>query len=309
MLILLILCFSSDLVITSTSKWLEIYLGNVEFNFNLFLIKWTPNQLCVHGHVIQEMIGSPGVKETITMVAEQGAQKQRILGRREDRNSCFLTEEVQMEAQVLLSAAITAARAVAGWWGWRGRHPAALANTRYWLYHTNTHFSFRAVLEEGWDESTAPQPTDTRRADLLVTHTFTHSLLEGTTVENYTCMRKKQPEKIYPSVFKGGSIRRLETTDGIQHLLPNIHERQLKVPEQPRNRTRINLMKRWKTEEEITLVLCLFSLFTVVQTWERETPMPEGHMDDKVHLEVHQVEVVGEYRDWLSFICCIQMPF
>lgn len=73
------------------------------------------------------MIRSPGVKETITMAAEQGAQKQRILGRREDRNSCFLTEEVQMEAQVLLSSAITAARAVAGW---RGVEGASSCSTR-----------------------------------------------------------------------------------------------------------------------------------------------------------------------------------
>lgn len=48
-----------------------------------------------------------------------------------------------MEAQVLLSAAITAARAVAQW---RGCRPAACTNSDT---DCNMHFSFQAVLEEG----------------------------------------------------------------------------------------------------------------------------------------------------------------
>lgn len=66
------------------------------------------------------------VNETIILATEQGAQKKRFLGRREERNSCFLTEEAQMEARVLLSATITTA---VGWGGWRGCRPAARANT------------------------------------------------------------------------------------------------------------------------------------------------------------------------------------
>lgn len=146
------------------------------------------------------------VKETITLATEQGALKQRILWRREDRNSCFLTEEAQMEAQVLLSAAIRAARAVAQWRECKGCRPATIT----------VHFSFQAALEEGWDESTAPQPTNTRQADLPVAHTDFHTLV----AERHCCRdvylyKEEEPQKIYPQVLK--------TADAIQHACPNSH--------------------------------------------------------------------------------------
>lgn len=65
------------------------------------------------------------VNETIILATEQGAQKKRFRGRREERNSCFLTEEAQMEARVLLSTTITTALR----WGWRESRPAARTNT------------------------------------------------------------------------------------------------------------------------------------------------------------------------------------
>lgn len=85
------------------------------------------------------------VKETITLATEQGALKQRILWRREDSNSCFLTEEAQMEAQVLLSAAITAARATARWQGWKGCRPAARTNS-----NTDCTITFTSLFRQRW---------------------------------------------------------------------------------------------------------------------------------------------------------------
>lgn len=75
------------------------------------------------------------------------------------RHSWFLTEEAQMEAQVLLPAAVCCYHS--------SQHcclaslgAAALQHSQTpTLYHTNPHFSFQLRWqEEGSDESTAPQP-------------------------------------------------------------------------------------------------------------------------------------------------------
>lgn len=177
----------------------DFFFFLVEVNFYLF-IKYNTNVLMHTSYVglfwVFWLNLLTVVKQTTTLATEQGALKQRILRRREDRNSCFLTEEAQMEAQVLLSAAITAARAVARWRGWKGCRPAACTNSDT---DCNMHFSFQAVLEEGWDESTAPQPTNTRHADLLVTHTDFHTLVAGRHCRREVYLyEENEPQKIYP---------------------------------------------------------------------------------------------------------------
>lgn len=123
---------------------------------------------------------------------------------------------------------------------------------RYWLYR-NVHFSFQAVLEEGWDESTAPQPTNTRQADLLVTHTDFHLLVAGRSChrQKFTCMTKE-------------NHRRAKKTEDSWCDSPCASWYSWKIPEESRTKTRINVMKRWKTKEETTLVLCWFSLLVVL---------------------------------------------
>lgn len=107
-----------------------IFFANVEVNFLAFhQIRHQSVKYYYKTSYVGPFWVLGAVKETITLATEQGAMKQRILWRREDRNSCFLTEEAQMEAQVLLSAAITAARAVAQRRGWKGCCPAARTNS------------------------------------------------------------------------------------------------------------------------------------------------------------------------------------
>lgn len=135
------------------------------------------------------------VNETIILATEQGAQKKRFLGRREERNSCFLTEEAQMEAQVLLSATITTARAVAWQWGWRECRPAARTNTDTDCT-TRTHTS---LFKQCWRRvEMRAQPLSQLPRDKLTyndTHTlFTHSLLEGTAAKSCTCMEKMRED-------------------------------------------------------------------------------------------------------------------
>lgn len=116
------------------------------------------------------------------MVIKQGVQKQRIMGRREEgleqvmqggkdarrggvaaghRHSWFLTEEAQMETQVLLPAAVCYHRNQFCCLASPGTAVLQHAKTHSHKL-TNTHFSFeqqwQAEEEEGSDESTAPQP-------------------------------------------------------------------------------------------------------------------------------------------------------
>lgn len=116
-----------------------------------------------------------GVNETITLAPEQGAQKKRILGRREERNSCFLTEEAQMEAQVLLSTTITAARAVARRWGWRECRPAA----RTYTDTECTTWTHTSLFRQHWRRvEMRAQPLSQPTRDKLAyydTHSFTHT--------------------------------------------------------------------------------------------------------------------------------------
>lgn len=99
------------------------------------------------------------------------------------RHSWFLTEEAQMEVQVLLPAAVCCYHS--------SQHccsdsPGAAASQHSQtptLHCTYTHFFFQllwqAVQEEGFRWEHSPSARATRQADLLVKHTHSHAHSAG----------------------------------------------------------------------------------------------------------------------------------
>lgn len=135
----------------------------------------------------------------------RGGRRQRTcLARRVEvaavcRHSWFLTEEAQMEVQVLLPAAVCCYHS--------SQHccsdsPGAAApqhSQTPTLYCTYTHFFFQllwqAVQEEGSDESTAPRPEPRDKLTCWWnTHILTHTLLERTEHQG-SCMNGTEKKK------------------------------------------------------------------------------------------------------------------
>lgn len=117
------------------------------------------------------------------------------------RHSWFLTEEAQMEAQVLLPAAVycyhssqCCCLASPGAAALQHSHTPP-------LYCTNTHFSFQLRWQAcsaggGFRSEHSPLVRATRQADLLVTHTFSHTLCwKGMKRDQESCMNGKGERK------------------------------------------------------------------------------------------------------------------